>query len=78
MDALLVVDLQQASFAGNDKHDQQATIDRVNRLAEHGRAGGGSVIFALHDGTADESLLPRSDGWQLHFSIRREGACVRR
>ena len=74
MDALLVVDPQQAAIAANDKHDQQATLDRVNRLAEHVRTRGGSVIFVLHDGTEDEALLPHSDGWQLHSSIRREGA----
>lgn len=72
MDALVVVDLQQASFAANDKHDQQPVLDRVDRLAHHVRDTGGSVIFVLHDGNEDDRLLPDSEGWQLVSSIRRE------
>lgn len=74
MDALLVVDLQQASFATNDKHDQEATLDRVDRLAQHVRADGGFVIFVLHDGDESDGLTPDSEGWQLHSSILRDGA----
>jgi len=74
VDALVVVDLQQASFATNDKHDQAATLGRIDQLATHVRADGGSVIFVLHDGDETEGLTPDSDGWQLIPSIHRDPA----
>jgi len=69
-DALVVVDLQQASFATNDKHDQQAVLGRVDQLAQHIRDTGGSVFFVLHDGDEHDGLVPESDGWQLTSAIR--------
>lgn len=74
-DALVVIDLQQASFATNDKHDQAATLARTNRLANHVRdADGGSVILVLHDGDETDGLTPDSEGWQLTPSIHRDPA----
>jgi nicotinamidase-related amidase len=74
VDALLIVDLQRASFATNDKHDQPATLARVDQLAHHVRTGGGSVIFVLHDGDETEDLVPNSEGWQLVPSVHRDPA----
>jgi nicotinamidase-related amidase len=64
-EALIVIDMQQASVSGNDKYDIAAVVQRINGLSARVRARGGRVVFIQHDGTADEGLEPFSDGWQI-------------
>lgn len=65
MDALLIIDMQVASFAAGDKHDVAGTVDRINQLAAAVRHRAGRVIFIQHDGTAQEDLAPHTPGWAL-------------
>jgi nicotinamidase-related amidase len=65
LDALLVVDMQIASFADGKKHDVSSVVQRINRLASFVRGVGGVVVFVQHDGTEQEGLAPNSPGWQV-------------
>jgi len=72
MDALLVVDMHQAPLSDPTKHDVAGVVQRINRLAERVRAGGGVVFFVLHEGKKGEELEPGSPGWQLFSSLERK------
>ncbi|WP_020413426.1 isochorismatase family protein [Microbulbifer sp. SSSA007] len=65
MDVLLIIDMQEASFAERNQFDVDGTIARINRLAAWVRERDGSVIFIQHDGLEEEGLLPGSTGWAL-------------
>ena len=66
MDVLLVIDMQNAIFAGGiARFDMEGVIGRINRLATAVRHYGGRVIFIQHDGIEAEGLLPQSSGWQI-------------
>lgn len=64
-DALLIVDMQAASFADGGKHDVPGVVERINRLARRVRDGGGRVVFIQHDGRAQDGLTPGTPGWQI-------------
>ncbi|MFZ5895302.1 MAG: isochorismatase family protein [Myxococcota bacterium] len=76
IDALVIIDLQVASFVRGDKYDLPATLERINALATSVRAGGGRVIFVLHDGTPEQDLIPHTPGWQLLPELERVPADV--
>ncbi len=65
MKILVIVDMQEASFANPDKYDSDGVIERINLLSEHTRNHGGKVIFIQHDGTKEEGLLPYTKGWEI-------------
>lgn len=71
MNVLLIIDMQEASFAGGDKHDAAGVVDRINRLSGRVRRNDGRIIFVQHDGTGDEGLLPHSPGWMILASLVR-------
>lgn len=74
MEVLLVVDMQNALFAGEIvRFDAEGVIDRINRLAASVRRRGGRVIFIQHNGTAEEGLLPRSSGWRILDGLDIQG-----
>ncbi|MDD9972087.1 MAG: isochorismatase family protein [Myxococcales bacterium] len=72
MDALIIVDLQESSFRDDRYHDQDAVIERIERLAKFVRSAGGAIVFVQHDGTEEEGLLPFTPGWQILASLTRE------
>ena len=65
MDALVIVDMQVASFADGAKHDMSGIVHRINVLSSFVRQAGGSVIFIQHDGTEQDGLVPDTPGWQV-------------
>jgi nicotinamidase-related amidase len=77
VDALVIIDLQEASFANARYHDQQGVLTRINQLSAHVRSRGGAVIFIQHDGTEAEGLRPYTAGWRiLSFMERVEGDLI--
>lgn len=69
MQALIIVDMQQASIANSDKYDTQGVVARINTLAQRIRDQQGQVIFIAHDGNESEGLVPHSAGWQILDSL---------
>ncbi len=65
MHALVIIDMQVASFVGDDKHDVPGVVDRIKRLPAAVRRSRGHVIFVRHDGTEEEALTPHGAGWQV-------------
>ena len=65
LDALIIVDMQVASFADGKKHDVAGVVGRINLLSNVVRSAGGTVVFVQHDGTEGEGLLPNTPGWQV-------------
>jgi nicotinamidase-related amidase len=65
LDALVIVDMQVASFADGAKHDMSGVVHRINVLSSFVRGAGGSVIFIQHDGTDQDGLVPGTPGWQV-------------
>lgn len=70
MKALLVIDMQVGLFEVNPpRYDADGVIQRVNEIARHTRATGGSVIFIQHE---DEGGLERGTrGWEILPSLER-------
>ena len=58
MDALVIVDMQEAAVAEGFQYDLDAVIQRINRLAARVRRAGGTVIFIQHDGVAGNGFEP--------------------
>lgn len=71
MDFLLIIDMQEASFANKDKYDADNVIRRINTLSENIRQSGGVVVFIQHDGTEEEGLQPFSPGWEILSSLNK-------
>lgn len=69
MQALIIIDMQQASIANSNKYDTLGVVQRINLLAQRVRQYQGLVIFIAHDGEAAEGLLPHSAGWQVLDSL---------
>jgi nicotinamidase-related amidase len=64
--ALIIVDMQEGSVCEtNPKHDSDAVIQRLNRLAGAVRDAGGVVIFIQHDGPQGDAHFPGEPGWRL-------------
>ncbi len=64
--ALIVIDMQQGSFAGGTpRYDAEGLVGRLNRLAGRVRASGGIVIYVQHDGPPGDPHHPSQPGWRL-------------
>ena len=72
MDVLLIIDMQEGLLLGEEKHDLACVVERINRLAERVRQGGGCVVFVQHDGDCGDDFAPFTSGWAILASIRRE------
>ena len=71
MDALLIIDMQKASFKQVDRYDASGTVKRINDLGQALRASGGSVIFIQHSGTEENGHLRGTEGWEILDSLHR-------
>ncbi len=69
LDALLIIDMQTASFADGRKYDVAGVIHRINQLASFVRDASGVVVFVQHDGTEQDGLAPDTPGWQVLSSL---------
>jgi nicotinamidase-related amidase len=64
--ALVIIDLQQASFTPlSSRYDAIGLVQRLNALADAVRLAGGSVIFVQHDGPFGDPHHPDQPGWML-------------
>jgi nicotinamidase-related amidase len=71
--ALLVVDVQQAEFAGlNPVRHPKALLANIRLLIENCRKAGRPVIYLQHDGLKGTPYEPETRGWQIHPSIKPE------
>lgn len=74
MDVLLVVDMQVGLLNGHPKHDLDAVIERINRLAANIRDRSGTVIFVQHCGGKGDDFEPETPGWALLPELHRDPA----
>jgi nicotinamidase-related amidase len=72
VDALVIIDMQEGMLKGDPKHDLDAVVERINRLAARVRQRGGHVVFVQHNGSAGDDFEPHAPGWSLLSSLRRE------
>jgi len=63
MDAVLVIDIQQALVAG--AYQIEAVIEACNRVIAKVRGGGGLVVFIQHQHHSYTAMKKDSPGWQL-------------
>lgn len=67
--ALLVIDVQRGLFDDEPRPwDADATVSRINGLAERARHAGVPVVFIQHE-TAGGALAFGSEGWQLEQNL---------
>ena len=72
--ALVIIDLQQASFTPlSSRYDAIGLVQRLNALAVAVRSAGGSVIFVQHDGPLGDPHHPDQPGWQLLPDLEARG-----
>lgn len=76
LEALVIIDMQVASFADGKQHDIPGVVGRINLLSNVVRRSGGSVVFVQHDGTEAEGLLPDTPGWQVLPSLELDPADI--
>jgi len=72
MQALIIIDMQEAPMSQPNKYDCAGVTDRINCLASSVRQAAGAVIFIQHDGVTEEGLVPGSPGWEISHKLRRE------
>lgn len=68
---LLIVDVQEGLFSP-PRHDGDALIERLNRLAARFRAEGSSVIYVQHCGPEGDALHPSAPGHALFSALEPE------
>ena len=76
MKALIIIDMQEASFCDFDQHDSAGVVDRINMLSARTRENGGKVIFIQHDGTEEEGLFPQTPGWNILSSLTKNDSDI--
>jgi nicotinamidase-related amidase len=64
MDALLVIDMQEALFR-TPRFNSDAVVANIHRIAGMVRNNGGHVIYVRHNGSEDEGLAAQSEGWAI-------------
>ncbi len=79
MQALMIIDVQQAMFAipGFRPHDGEATVARIAGLLKRARAANAPVFFVQHDGGAGDPFAAGTPGFEICTEIApREGESV--
>ena len=71
---MVVVDMQVGLLRGAPKHDLQAAVDRINRLAANVRSRSGRVIFVRHCGCVGDDFEPQTAGWEFLPELQRRQA----
>ncbi len=72
MKALLVIDMQKASFAQTERYDAEGVVSRINGLAAELRKNGHKVIFVQHDGSESDGHQAHSQGWEILDELVKE------
>jgi nicotinamidase-related amidase len=71
--AVLVIDVQSSLFdASRPPLEAELVLARINVLTSRARAIGLPAYFVQHDGSAEDNLLPLSEGWQLDPRLVRQ------
>jgi len=65
MKALIIIDMQKASFADAERYDASGVVRRINDLAERLRQNGSKVIFIQHDGNEADGHKAYTEGWEI-------------
>ncbi|TCI04715.1 isochorismatase family protein [Corallincola luteus] len=71
MDAILVVDMQNACFDGVERYQVQNVIFHINQLTQHFRDCGLPVVHIQHE-DASADFKRHSRGWQFISEVARE------
>ena len=72
MDALLIIDMQEASFSQTQRYKAKEVVDNINKLSQHIRHTGGKIIFIQHDGNKENDHEPMSKGWEILSSLTQK------
>jgi len=67
MDALLIIDVQQALIAG--AYQEQEVLAAINTAVKHIRSRNGLVVYIQHCHSNFEPMKKGSAGWQLHKAL---------
>ncbi len=65
MDALLIIDMQNECFSQAERFDRDGTIGRINEIIAHFRSRNDRIVFVQHDGTAENYMIPGTEGWRI-------------
>lgn len=65
MKALLIIDMQKASFSQCRRFDKDKVIERINGLSETFRKKSLPVVFIQHSGTEADGHKAHSEGWEI-------------
>lgn len=69
MDALLIVDMQNACFDDADRYQKEDVIKNINRLADRFRTLDAPVIHIQHE-ESEGTFLRDSEGWHIISGIK--------
>jgi len=72
MKALLIIDMQKASFTQTERHDVEGVVHRINELASRLRKTGNRVIFVQHDGNETDGHEAHTEGWEILDELVKE------
>jgi nicotinamidase-related amidase len=65
MEALVIIDMQNACFELAERHDRTGTASRINQLSQYFRRNHKPVIFIQHDGTKEDYMFPNTREWEI-------------
>lgn len=71
MEALLIVDMQEACLTGQERYQLDRVVENVNQLSSFFRSEGKLVVHIQHE-ELDGPFLKYSDGWKIASSIAVE------
>jgi nicotinamidase-related amidase len=71
--ALLVIDVQVAMFAEDEKpHEHERMLGNVRALIDRARSSGSPVIFVRHEHATYPAMMRGAEGWQVHPAVAPE------
>lgn len=68
MQALIIIDMQNAWIEEHPRYELNAIIDRINQLTAHFRKQSKPVIFIQHE---QDDVRCNAYGWQIHDKLTR-------
>ncbi len=75
MDALLVIDMQEALFR-TPRFKSDSVVTHINNIAAAVRFNGGRVIYIQHNGSEAEGLSQQSEGWKILAALDVQSADI--